>query len=110
MKINNKADMKIKMHLAEYKYGKVYRFLELGKDFMYGGDFILVNCLASYNDEDDHTDWPYGDSILQGNKEEFYGRVFKLDKTDPLKRNGLFDGRTYGNGSFALSYKLPESI
>ena len=82
----------INLKLAEYKDGKFERFLELGKDFIYAGNFIGV----------------YPQSACQAIKkstifssDNFY--KFDKDKKDPLNRfDGLFDGRTYGEGRFVL--------
>lgn len=84
----------INLRLAEcdLKTGKLKRFLELGKDFVYGGDFVGV----------------YPKTALQAirkctifSSDNFY--KFEKDETDPLKRyNGLYDGFTYGNGRFIL--------
>ena len=80
----------INLKLAEYKDGKFERFLELGKDFLFGGDSIIVSgCSVEELIE-------YMDPIF---KKDY----FKRDEKDPLNRfNGLFDGRTYGNGRFVL--------
>lgn len=65
------------LKLAEYKDRKFKSFLELGRDFGYFGNFIQLtlnpDCLVN------------------------------KDKKDPLNYlNGLFDGRTYGEGRFVL--------
>jgi len=74
----------MKLRLAEYKDGKFERFLELGSDFGYFGGFILVS--AEYCRSVDPT-----------------AEIFALDKKDALNRfDGLFDGRTYGEGRFVL--------
>tara|TARA_R110000868_G_scaffold107214_1_gene293306 strand:- start:6 stop:440 length:435 start_codon:yes stop_codon:yes gene_type:complete len=79
------------LKLAEYKDGKFERFLELGKDFLFGGDYIFMDTVR------------YLDLIEEMEEEELYGYIHKKDKTDPLNRfNGLFDGRTYGEGRFIL--------
>jgi hypothetical protein len=85
----------INLKLAKYKDGKFERFVELSKTtdfaivcdgFLLGSDFIEV----SFQERSDIV--PIG-----------YRSIFKKDKTDPLNRfNGLFDGRTYGEGSFVL--------
>jgi hypothetical protein len=84
----------INLRLAEYdlKTGKFVRFLELGKDFVYGGDFVGV----------------YPQTALQAirkctifSSDNFY--KFEKDETDPLNRfNGRFDGFIYGSGRFVL--------
>jgi len=82
----------MQLKLAQYKDGKFQRFLELGKDFVYGGNFVGV----------------YPQTALQAIKkctifssDNFY--KFQKDKKDSLNRfNGLFDGRTYGEGKFVL--------
>lgn len=80
----------INLKLAEYKDGKFEMFLELGKDFLFGGDSIIVSgCSVEELIE-------YMDPIF---KKDY----FKRDEKDPLNRfNGLFDGRTYGEGRFVL--------
>jgi hypothetical protein len=78
----------MKLRLAEYKDGKFERFLELGKDFLYGGDFIIFTRSSGYF---------FIDTACQEYREQF------KDQKDPLNRfNGLFDGRTYGDGKFVL--------
>jgi len=81
--------MIMNLKLAEYKNGKFLRFLELGldKEFMYGGSHIALN---------------WQSDVL--NIDPPYDRMsFSKDETDPLERfNGLFDGRTYGEGKFVL--------
>jgi len=78
----------MKLRLAEYKDGKFERFLELGKDFLYGGDFIIFTRSSGYF---------FIDTACQEYREQF------KDQKDPLNRfNGLFDGRTYGKGRFVL--------
>ena len=75
----------INLRLAEYdlKTGKFERFLELGKEFTYGGDYIIIASVVN-------------------NRANLLG-TFNLDKKDPLNRfNGLYDGFTYGNGRFVL--------
>ena len=82
----------MKLRLAEYKDGKFERFLELGKDFLFGGEFVYLP-----------KGIPQLDFWENGEQEELYGSLFKLDEKDPLNRfDGLFDGRTYGEGRFVL--------
>ena len=80
----------IDLKLAEYdlETGKFLKFLELGEDFHYSGEWITF--LHEY-------DQPCDDiSLLQSEE-------YDLDKKDPLNRfNGLFNGRTYGEGRFVL--------
>jgi len=84
----------IKLKLAQYsKEGKFEKFLELGKDFLYGGDFIRffhgVDPLAMYAE-------PCAFCDIQR------GMILK-DEKDPFNRfDGFFHGRTYGNGRFIL--------
>lgn len=78
----------MKLRLAEYKDGKFERFLELGKDFLYGGDFIIFTRSSGYF---------FIDTASQECREQF------KDQKDCLNRfGGLFDGRTYGQGRFVL--------
>jgi hypothetical protein len=72
----------INLKLAEYnKDGKFQGLLELGKDFLFGGDYILIIKV---------------EAVITFSR-------FDKDKKDPLKRfDGLFDGRTYGEGRFVL--------
>jgi len=78
----------INLKLAEYKEGKFEKYLELGKDFLYGGDFIIFTKESGYF---------FIDNTLNKYREKF------KDKKDPLGRfNGLFDDRTYGEGRFVL--------
>jgi hypothetical protein len=86
----------LELKLAEYNLetGKFERFLELdchnsdeGKTFSFNQDYIET------------TDY---DNICQ---ETYCAKTYDytLDKKDPLNRfNGLFDGRTYGEGKFVL--------
>lgn len=79
----------INLKLARYdlETGKFERFLELGKDFVYGGDYILITEKMTMLGV-----WGFGDPFS-----------FKKDQQDPLWRfNGLFNGRTYGEGRFVL--------
>jgi len=87
----------MQLRLAEYKDGKFERFLELTdadlfvspsgmiefekEGFLLGKDSILVL------------------SMFDGFNDDYYNK----DKKDPLNRfDGLFDGRTYGEGRFVL--------
>ncbi len=76
------------MKLAEYKDGKFEGFLELGDNydqFVYVEKFIAIGIGSRCIDDHLH---------------------FKKDEKDPLNRfNGLFDGRTYGDGRFVLIEK-----
>lgn len=97
----------MQIKLAKYVDGKFEEFLELGKDFGYYGNFIA--CKRNF---------------LSGNEINFDEDgvgfccdlpcwVYKKDEKDPLGRfNGLFDGRTYGDGTFVLirSFKYKNSI
>lgn len=82
------------LKLAEYKDGKFERFLELdclnqdsGKTFSFSKDYVEV---IDYDNLCHET-------YLA--KTDFYLK----DEKDPLNRfNGLFDGRTYGEGRFVL--------
>ena len=77
----------MKLRLAEYKDGKFEKFLELG-DFLFGGDFIALTEKMT---------------LLGVFPSECNFYCFNKDEKDPLNRfNGLFDGRTYGNGRFVL--------
>ena len=92
----------INLRLAEYdlKTGKFVRFLALGEDFVYGGDFVGI----------------YPQTVLQAirkctifSSDNFY--KFEKDETDPLNRfNGRFDGRTYGEGRFVLIFNYQDNI
>ena len=82
----------MQLKLAEYKDGKFERFLELGKDFVYGGNFVCV----------------YPQTALQAirkctifSSDNFY--KFEKDEKDPLNRfGGIFNNRSYGEGRFVL--------
>jgi len=74
------------MKLAEYNLetGKFEKFLELGHDFFYGGNFIITSSIDNK--------WFFGE-----------GWYHIKDEKDPLNRfDGLFNGRTYGIGRFVL--------
>jgi len=79
------------LRLAEYKNGKFERFLEF-EDFMISKDYIInLKELNKINNPYSSSNYHY--SFFQFNK----------DEKDPLKRfDGLFDGRTYGDGRFVL--------
>jgi hypothetical protein len=94
----------MQLKLAEYSTdGKFRRFLELGKDFAYGGEFILVD--GKFNKP--HEKWLSCPTCLRSygfasaiTLQEF---EFKKDEKDPLNRfNGRFNGLTYGKGRFIL--------
>lgn len=78
--------MMINLKLAEYNAeGKFERFLELGEGFLFGGNYI------------------YLDPLPELGEELFADDIYRKDPKDPLKRfDGLFDGRTYGDGRFVL--------
>lgn len=87
------------LKLAEYnlKDGKFLRFLELGQQFVYGGDWLGV--LDKESKLDIATQMSMAASIGDINPIKYT----RLDKTDPLNRfNGLFDGRSFGQGKFVL--------
>lgn len=80
------------MKLAEYVKGQFVGYLRVGKDFLYGKEFIGV----------------YPRTLIEAlskctifSREGFY--KFMLDERDPLNRfDGKFNGRTYCNGRFVL--------
>ena len=78
----------IDLKLAQYNSeGKFVGFLEIGKDFVYGGYYILITEKMT----------PLG---VLGFADAC---SFDRDEKDPLNRfDGLFDGRTYGKGRFVL--------
>lgn len=82
----------INLKLAEYNAeGKFERFLELGKDFEYGGNYIRVLNITTGIETDEN------------GIEKLIMPYFLKDPKDPLNRfDGLFDGRTYGDGRFVL--------
>ena len=83
----------MEIKLAEYKDGKFERFLELGKDFLFGGDFIALTEKMTLLGV-----WGFGEQIS-----------FKKDQKDPLNRfDGLFDGRTFGEGRFVLIHQAGD--
>lgn len=86
----------MELRLSEYNLntGKFESFLEIGNKngFAYCGDYIFVNYL-----EPEH-------NLGVENYDMYYLKKFKKDQKDPLNRfNGLFNGRTYGEGKFVLS-------
>jgi hypothetical protein len=86
----------LKLRLAQYKDDKFKRFLELGKDFGYFGDFIIFTRSSGYF---------FIDTASQECREQF------KDQKDPLNRfNGLFHGRTYGEGRFVLIQHNQDDI
>jgi hypothetical protein len=77
-------------------------FLDLGDDFLFGKNFILIDGAAI----DDLSN--YKDTM---DSREFYGDVVIKDEKDPLNRfGGLFDGFTYGNGRFVLVTEVDHSL
>jgi hypothetical protein len=86
------------LKLAEYKDGKFEKFLELdsldaksGETFTYASDYIE---LLEYVDYDD------GSGMRV---DHCHAEIYEKDEKDPLNRfDGLFDGRTYGEGKFVL--------
>lgn len=90
----------MQLKLAEYNSdGEFERFLEIGKDFGYYGNYIkivtnLTKITVRFN-SDPNTD------VVQTLPKDF---KFALDIKDPLNRfDGLFNGRTYGEGRFVLT-------
>jgi hypothetical protein len=89
----------MKLKLAQYNLetGKFERFLELGKDFIYGGSFVQVWFEPKIREG----------YVMEISSEELVeeGTVqhFEKDEKDPLNRfGGLFDEISYGNGRFIL--------
>ena len=91
----------MQLKLAEYNSeGKFERFLEIGKDFGYYGNYINIKIVTNLTkitlrfNGDPNTD------VVQTLPKDF---KFTLDIKDPLNRfDGLFNGFTYGNGRFVL--------
>jgi len=91
----------MELKLAQYNLetGKFEKFLELGKDFGYFEEFILIKPYSDYWIDIKFSDYCLG------------GKIINKDKKDPLNRfNGLFDGRTYWKGKFVLIDKIPILI
>lgn len=73
-------------------------------------EFIRFLSLDKYNDEEASPTFSYSKDYIQINwydypllHKDFKEEIFELDKKDPLNRfDGLFDGRTYGEGRFVL--------
>lgn len=79
----------IELKLAQYNLetGKLEGFLEvfIAKIFVVGNESGIMAISTDYDNE------------------------FKKDEKDPLNRfNGLFDGRTYGEGKFVLIQKVVD--
>ena len=94
----------INLKLAQYnEKGEFEKFLELGKDFLLGGEFIVF-----HNPNNQHN---YKHIDINGLTHIDY----KKDQKDPFNRfDGLFDGRTYGEGRFVLicgfdDYHYPDT-
>lgn len=88
------------LKLAQYNLetGKFEKFLELGKDFLFGGDFIVKASVAQFPDGIIVRSWYVNEHF-----------TYKKDEKDPLNRfDGLFDGITYGNGEFVLEKKIKD--
>jgi hypothetical protein len=87
----------INLKLGEYKNKKFKRFLEIGKDFVFGGE--VIGFTSENHDEQSFDKYP---DLIQW---------FEKDKKDPLNRfNGLFDNRTYGEGKFVLIINDEDDI
>lgn len=99
----------MELKLAEYKDGKFERFLELGSDFVFGGDFILFHNPEEFSYKNYLNDPSViNTTILASNHCQV--KFFK-DKKDPLNRfGGAFNGKTYGDGKFVLFKKLITSV
>ena len=80
--------------LEAKKIGKFERFLELGNGFGYFGESIGI------------FEKPHNISFKGNGNAGWQAprlQIFNKDEKDPLRRfNGLFDGRTYGEGRFVL--------
>lgn len=85
----------INLKLAQYnEKGEFEKFLELGDDFLYGGDFIKITAIS----EDDKREMEEMGAIFI-----FANKIAQKDEKDPFNRfDGLFDNRSYGNGQFVL--------
>lgn len=88
----------MQLKLAEYNAdGKFERFLEFSSDgdWKYCGNAIEVYDSSSTSVTFNIYDW----------------HLYMLDEKDPLNRfDGLFDGRTYGNGRFILIESEEDDI
>jgi len=95
----------MQLKLAEYNAdGKFERFLELGKDFGYFGDYIQIL-------PEELLEFEYNITCPDFLKDRRQPKIFTKDKKDPLNRfNGLFDGRTYGNGRFVLIVNFEDNV
>lgn len=90
------------LKLAEYKDGKFERFLELGRILGYSGesDNLFSYAGNSISIMDAVCGYCEKEEVVYATIET---REFLKDKKDPLNRfNGLFNGRTYGEGRFVL--------
>ena len=90
------------LKLAEYKDGKFERFLELGRKLGYNGesDNLFSYAGNSISIMDTVCGYCEQEEVVYATIET---REFLKDEKDPLNRfNGLFDGRTYGEGRFVL--------
>jgi len=90
----------INLKLAEYnKDGKCERFLEVGKDFLFGEEVLFL----PYGDYSNRKNVSYGVSPKPDAIYFAPVRICYRDQKDPLNRfDGKFDGRTYGDGRFVL--------
>ena len=90
------------LKLAEYKDGKFERFLELGRILGYNGesDNLFSYAGNSISIMDTVCGYCEKEEVVYATIET---REFLKDEKDPLNRfNGLFNGRTYGEGRFVL--------
>lgn len=96
--------------LAEYNaQGKFERFLELGKGFAYFGDYIGIADFV-WQKEDELTYFEFEERENYRQSDLMMLHLYK-DEKDPLNRfNGLFDGRTYGDGKFVLIENNQDDI
>ncbi len=103
----------INLKLADYGQNKdkFERFLELGADFVYGGNYIFLDGIDEhYFSDEKNENGETGLDFLQLAGHELYSTgIYKKDEIDPLNRfKGLFNGRTYGEGRFVLMCQLKD--
>ncbi len=101
----------MQLKLADYGENKekFKRFFELGKNFLFGGEFIKVFASEAEKQEIDL----YNESINSIMLSPYPQHQFFKDEKDPLNRlGGHFSGRTFGKGRFILikGFQFKEKI
>lgn len=82
----------IELRLAKYKEGKFSKFIDIGEDFVYGGDFLALK-------EEERL--PYIDIYCPDTTKECHTMML-LD--------GRFKSRTFGDGTYVLIVDNQDNV